>query len=335
MDLQGKKLDEWFLELEALSDFSKFPHGENYPNKYKTISEQLYKWVHPEVGVGSAIADASMLTNHGNDHIKTLINRASQFLDKNEFCILSPFEVYILLMAIHVHDVGNILGRKGHEINAKAIIDKLKPFGLVGQDDWIWEYIYDIAKAHKGNQIQMLAYSDHLHEVEFRPQFLAAIVKFADELAENFARSSKINLDLENVPEENLLFHHYASCINSIIPDPNTREIKMIFNLKEDLLCRKFQKEGEEIYLIDEIYLRTLKTYSEKAYCMKFMRPLINFDTIRVTLNIKKNNGDKIQNGYELAENGFDNINMDEVFKLCPELKQHTGELIHKQLTGK
>ena len=73
-------------------------------------------------------------------------------------------------------------------------------------------------------------------------------------------------------------------------------------------------------------------SYSEKAYCMKFMRPLINFDSIKVTLNIKKTNGDKIQNGYELAEKGFDNINMEEVFKICPELKNHTGELIHEKL---
>ena len=114
-----------------------------------------------------------------------------------------------------------------------------------------------------------------------------------------------------------------------------TREIKMIFNLKEEVLCRKFKKDDEEIYLIDEIYLRTLKTYSEKAYCMKFMRPLINFDSIKVTLNIKKTNGDKFQNGYELAEKGFENINMEDIFKLCPELKERTGELIHQKLTTK
>lgn len=328
MNLGGKKLDDWFLSAQETKDFSKFPHGEDHPTKYKTISDQLYKWVHPEVGVGSVISDNSLLTNHGSDHIKTLIGRATQFVENNPFCTLSPFEVYLLLMAIHVHDVGNILGRQGHDFNAQVITEKLKVAGIVGQDDLTWDYIYRIAVTHKGYRIDLLPDKDYLYEIPFRPRLLAGMLKFADELAENFSRASKINVDLGNVPKENLLYHVFACAINSIVPDPDSKEITMIFNVDEEQLSTQYQKDKQRTFLIDEIYLRTLKTYSEKVYCLKFLRPYVNFETIKVTININRKDGTNDQIGYELTESPIKDICPEEIFRICPELKSLTGALL-------
>ena len=334
MELNGKKLDEWFLDLKETEDQVTFPHNNyDYITKYKEISNQFLKWIHSEVGIGNKENDSAFLTNHGKDHIETLIHRTTQLVGNSPNCSLTPFEVFILLMAIHVHDVGNILGREDHEINARYIIERLDQ-GVVGQDTWIWDYIYQIAKAHKGKQIETLTEKDYLHDVAFRPQFLAAIIKFADELSENFARASSINLELDNIPEESKIYHIYAQAINSIIPQPQSREIKMIYNIKEEYLSEEYLKEGENTFLIDEIYLRTLKTYSERVYCMKFMRPLINIDSIKVTLNIKLQNGKRIQEGYELRERGIENICMDQLFRICPKLKGKTGCKFYEKINS-
>ena len=324
MDLKGLRLDKWFLELEGTHSLSLFPHGENYFNKYKNYSEQLFKWVHPEVAAGSGNADKSLLTNHGNDHIYTVITRATQLVSDNDYCELSPFEVYVLLMVIHVHDVGNIKGRDNHEFNNQEIIDYLGS-GVVNQETWVWDYIFEIAKAHKGYQIETLANEDYLHEIPIRPQFLAALLKFADELAENFSRASNILIKLDEVPDENKLFHVFASTINSILPRPQTREILMLFNIREDQLIEEYLSDGEKVFLVDEIYSRTLKTHSERVYCMKFLRPQVNFDSIKVTLNIKLTSGVKVQFGYELAEQVVTNVTLEEVLKLCPNLKDKCG----------
>ncbi len=340
MNLKGKRLDEWFLSLEGSQSLICFPHSENYFTKYKGISEQLYQWVHPEVGVGSTASNPSdgpimVLTNHGNDHIHTLIVRVTQFLEDNDYCELSPFEIYVLLLSIHIHDVGNILGRKDHEKNSQKIIERIGT-GVVGQDNLVWDYIFEIAKAHKDFQIDYLAEKDYLHEKLIRPQLLAAILKFADELAENFSRASNINMKLDNVPKESLLFHTIASTINSIIPLPKSREIKMIFNINEDDLKKIFLKKGIEIYLIEEIYLRTLKAHSERVYCMKFMRPYINFENIKVTLNIKLNDGQRVQRWYILEERIVEDIeNIEEVYKVCPKLIGQSGKEIHNLIINK
>jgi hypothetical protein len=337
MDFKGKRIDEWFLIQEESGDLNTlFPHRENYFTRYKEISNQLIRWVHPEVATGAAMLNKadSGLTNHGVDHIYTLLGRVTQLLDKNPHCSLSLFEIYLLLMSVHVHDVGNIMGRKGHEFNSRVIITQLGA-GVANQDQWIWDYIYDIAKAHKDLQIETLAQQDYLHDFEFRPQLLAAVLKLADELAENFSRASNINLVLNNVPEENQLYHAFASAVNSIIPNAATREIVMIFNLSEDVLSRTFKKDNEDIYLIDEIYLRTLRTYSERVYCMQFMRPLINFDIVRVKIWLKMKSGQKYENGYQLTEMGITNFHMDELIRMCPALKNMSGKEIHQKIVDK
>jgi hypothetical protein len=337
MDFKSKRIDEWFLMQEVEAHLpSLFPHRENYFTRYKDISSQLIRWVHPEVTTGAAMLNQadSGLTNHGVDHVYTLLGRVTQLLDKNPHCSLSLFEIYLLLMSVHVHDVGNIMGRKNHEFNSRVIITHLGA-GVANQDQWIWDYIYDIAKAHKDLQIHTLAQQDFLHDFEFRPQLLAAVLKLADELAENFSRASNINLVLNNVPVGNQLYHAFASAVNSIIPNAISREIVMSFNLTEEILSRTFQKGNEEIYLIDEIYLRTLRTYSERVYCMQFMRPLINFDTVTVKISLKMKTGQKYENGYKLTEMGITNFHMDEVIRMCPALKGMSGKEIHQKIKDK
>lgn len=335
MDLAGKNIEQYFIDLEEKGDFSCFPHGENYPAKYKTISNDLYKWVHAEVDAGAMASESKentgiFLTHHGVNHIKTLIAKASNLI-QGQYIELDSYELYLLLMSLHFHDVANILGRKGHAFNSIIFIQKMGD-GIVGQDRLTWEYVYEIANAHKGFVLEELPTEEHCHDIRFRPQLLASILKFADELSENFSRSSKINLDLGIVHEESILHHKFSSVVNSIFVKHETREVLMTFNLLEEDLKLKFKKGDQEVFLIDEIYLRTLKTYSEKVYCGRYMRPLINIDFIRVTIKIKLEDGSKPVIGYELKET-FVEETLEGLIKMTPDLKENSGQKWYDKLT--
>lgn len=331
MKLNGKSLDKWFIE--EIHDLARFPFEHDYKKDYSYIASQLNDWVHSNVNTGAMIKDGGYLTDHGPGHIKTVIKRVSQMLDNNDNCILNPFEVYVLLVAIHLHDVGNIIGREGHHINAQMIIDKLGN-GVASQDKIIWENIYEIAKAHKGNIIQKLNELDYIHEIEIRPQLIAALLKFGDELAENSSRADRINTVIDNLPEESKLYHEYALALHSVVPDPVTHQVSMLFQIDENKLKVEFLKKikkkkrlvSQKIFLIDEIYERTLKTHHERLYCMRFMRRYnISFDVIKVAITITLNNSKKINQNYILIEGGIGEVNMDEIFRMCPELKERTG----------
>lgn len=329
----------------SITDFRVFPNSQNLIEVYQGYKSELTKWVHNSVNEGAAMNDGSFLTNHGNSHIATLIERASKLLnvekglelDRNDSEFgLSPFELFLLLLSMHIHDAGNISGREKHEEKVKEIIDRLGA-GVANQHELTWVYIFDIAKAHKGEIIDELPAEDYLHERKIRPQLLAAILKFSDELAENCFRADKLNLELNNIPEENLLFHIYADSLNSVVPESKLRTIHMRYFIKEKYLKEEYfidKGKNKRIYLLDYVYKRTIKTNAERIYCMKFLRPLINIDVIKVTINIMLANGQKRQKGFEFYERIPRVHSTEEFVSMFPELLDWTGIKIKDKINS-
>lgn len=338
MDLSTKYLDEWF---KAFSNFRELPDEYNYPGYYGSVSDELNKWIHPYVNSGAMLNDNGYLTDHGPKHVKMVIKRASEFLNNGpDINLLTPFEVLILLLSIQIHDVGNIFGRNNHELNSEIIIRQIGE-GVSRQHKVIWDYVYAIAKAHKGNEIQKLNIEEYYLGQVIRPQFIAAILKFADELAEDRTRADRYNLISGNISKnrpEAELFHQYALALHSLSPDTESRSIKFFFNIEGQLAKRTFfkkLKDGsiKECYLLDEIYLRTLKAHYERLYCMRFMRPEINFDLITVTIRIKLDNRKSIDKTYELIEMGLEQPKSNDFYSLCPKLTNFTGKIVSDKLT--
>ena len=87
MNLKGKMLDEWL----ATCTKEKFPGGgsSNYCRRYEQIKEYLDRDVHPHVNALAMRRDGGYLTDHGPEHIKTVIQRASR-LAESPGCCLTP-----------------------------------------------------------------------------------------------------------------------------------------------------------------------------------------------------------------------------------------------------
>src|ERR1051326_2686382 len=127
-DLKGKTLDEW-LKKRRTGDFGDLKT--NYVARYGALEDFLKKDVHPLVSLGAAVKDGIFLNDHGPAHVATVIKRASELI-ATDTCILTAYEVYILLAAIQLHDIGNILGRSGHESRPQELEGQLE--GLLGDD---------------------------------------------------------------------------------------------------------------------------------------------------------------------------------------------------------
>jgi hypothetical protein len=342
MNLGNQFLDEWFINYKNdFNDSRDFPYGYDYPGKYRELANKLNTWVHPWVNQGAMLSDGGFLTDHGPAHIATVIKRAGQLVTQMPLeNRLLPYEVFMLLMAIHVHDVGNIRGRNGHETNSIDVINQLRDT-LTNYDRIEWAGIYDIAQAHGGEEkdkISKLQKIDPISGFEIRFQLLAAILKLADELAEDSSRAARYIHFAGELPEYSVLFHEYALALHTVTVKAKDREISMYFNIEEDKLHKKYKKKQKdkttgkiveiEQYLMDEIYLRTLKTHYERLYCMRFLRPHnIHVDRVRVSIDVSlKNNNTKFpRQGYDLIETGITDIHMDQIFEMCPELRDRTG----------
>jgi len=324
MDLNNSTLVEWLRGVPS----SEYPQGKKVDHHvdYDKLAKFLNEKVHKEVTIGANLKDPELLLNdHGPDHINTVISRASYLVDGLNFK-LSPYEVYILLCCIQLHDVGNIFGRYQHEINAENIMKEAE--GICGTDTVEAIMIKKIASAHGGrnfngdkDKISELPIIDDTLHGELRSRLIAGILRFADELADDKTRANATLLKQESIPKASEVYHAYAMCLDSVKVKHEDNAVYLNFKVPKSFLLKKFGKMKSEIYLLDEIYNRVLKMHYERIYCMRFCRNFIELNSLFVNIEFYDNDLSEVfpKISFEIRENGYPKSEGN-IFDMCKEL---------------
>lgn len=325
MNLENKNLADWLHDAPA--ELYPQQKKEDFYTHYNKLKLYLNENVHKEVVAGANLKDPNILLNdHGIEHIETVISRASYLVSDCE-CKLDPYEVYILLCCIQLHDVGNIFGRYDHEKNATQIMNDAR--GICGKDTIEAMMIKQIAESHGGrldngdkDKISILEEETHTLYGKVRPRFLASILRFADELADDRTRANSTLLVKGKLPKQSEVFHAYAMCLESVKIDHKESTIHLRYNIPDNFISRKFGKLEEDVYLIDEIYDRLTKMHLERTYCMRFSKRNIDINSIRV--NITFYNSEKMSDVhpkmiFDIKENGYPS-NASDIYEMCPDL---------------
>jgi hypothetical protein len=283
-----------------------FPSGViEYDKSFDEIEKFLNENVHREVNLGAALNSNELLTDHGPEHVATVIKRAGMILEGKEQ-ELTGFELYLLLLSIHFHDIGNIYGRDEHEKSITRVMERLKEKLPIDYASQI--YIADIAMTHGGkingskNTIGILIPDDHLMGQPIRPQLIAAVLRFADEIAEDNTRALRFFRDGE-LPHPNEVFHVFCQCLEQ--PAISGSDLIIKFNIKHDQVVRQLGKEKGEVYLYDEILSRLKKMYCELSYCKRFAPSFIRISRIKVTIKVFKEWRKEWEEGFILQEQGY------------------------------
>ena len=291
--------------------------------QYATLRDHIDQ-VHRDVTTGASAADRGFLTDHGVQHIETVIARASALSRANR-CELTEYEVFLLLAAIQLHDVGNIHGRKAHQITAQNVANWLG--ASLSRDAIVQRTVLQIASAHTAGDsaekdtIGRLQPKRHILNKPVRLRLLASILRLADELADERRRASRYLLESGKLPTAAEVHHAFSHALHSVIVNHSTREIELHFDLQGEDAVRKFGKNDSEVYLLDEILTRSLKLHLERIYAMSFLRDWIPLDAVRVFVEVYNGGLDPIEKvGYRLAEGGYPDEPNEGVYSLVPEL---------------
>lgn len=348
MIIVDKCLEKTLVSLaETFPEQFPFDHKKHcYGLRYSEMSGILNRDYHPNVEAGSSASDGGLLTDHGPDHIKTVINRAAALLNtpKNTNA-LSGYEIYLLLCAIHFHDLGNIFGRLKHE---KRIEEMMVHVNSHMGDNVERRYIRQIAEAHGGkvsdekDTIRHLEANAVCNGIDIRPQLLAAILRFADELADDRYRAKNVLLKLDVIPNSSLIYHKYAFCLHSVMVRPASKTVEMHFSVAIEDLVEPFPKYNyktekfDKQFILDEIFERCLKTYLERAYCNRFTTPSVEIRSIVVTICCTKKRekiGDQLPEvNFRLEERGYPDGPVGGIHELDSDLNDWNGS--GKKLTG-
>jgi hypothetical protein len=353
-----KNLEVWLSKMQT-SHANWFPYAAgNYASRYTDLADYLNKHVHTEVERGALLADLSKklkdgsisyenaiyLNNHGPGHVSSVIERASDLL-RDLGITLSPYEGYLLLAAIHFHDVGNILGREEHEKKCLVIMNSKDVSGKLG-DDTEKRVIARIASAHGGitdvgskDTISPLLQEEDRYGQEIRPRFLAAILRFADELADDRSRASRFSLQAGTIPAEGEIYHAYSFSLQSVLV--KKAEVRLSYEINPTEAVRKYKKpDGKpDVYLLDEIYSRIEKMHQERMYCMRFWPPTVQpiarvrvkIEAFRIPVDISSSPTDTHYTMMEdktitfsMEEEGYPGNNREGACILCLGMKQES-----------
>jgi hypothetical protein len=343
-------LESQLLNNTNATDFPNIPkdmldNTKLYPDKYDTLKTKLGS-KHDLVGIMSILCSLEqeiknntisdelydkiiLLNKHGKAHVESVISRASDLAkcidEKNK---LSPFEIFILLCAIQIHDIGNIYGRDEHATSFKNDFERYAKESFINASVLI-ECIFNIAKVHGGKindnndtiEAARLHYKTTVLQMDIRQRLLAAVLRFADELADDNTRS--LDIDISEVPEYSKIYHAYSSSLHTVkiekIDKENAYFIKLCYFMSiQQALCnyKKLKKENDGSFvsislpLIREIIERTKKMERERRYCSHHFIPYIILKHIKVVIEIGSLDGENMIE-YTLEESGYPNENIE------------------------
>jgi len=342
-----------FLPLEkaffrAAAETSKFPRiVSNYADLYKGLLNHLRANIYKDIDAGLASNSdiPGFYTAHNSEHFDEVVRYAGDLLGvetwKDDNIPLHPYELYILLVAIRIHDAGNAHGRKDHE---KKCFDVLRSCGAAsGIDVTEKKLIAMIAQAHGGETARRD--KDTIGDLEteipssnfsIRAQLIASIVRFADEICENRGRAANYLLEHGEIPKHSELFHKYAAAIsaNVIVRKDKRLTLKYTVNIKDAARpwgCAVTGEEKEK-YLIDYILERLEKMDRERKYCNRFSREIYTVDSIRAKIEIIDDNHDELEviAVPELYDFGYPDKNQG---SLKERLKEYCGPAFQNRLS--
>lgn len=330
------------LDLVAVlrnADPASFPNRSGYYKRYEYLEDYMNEKVHKEVVLGAIVKDGGLLNDHGPDHIRTVIARAGNMLSGSRAQPgFTPYETYLLLCAVHFHDVGNIFGREGHEKRHAEIMKEVRP--ILGDDSTEISCISKIAYAHGGHidgnkdKISLLE-NDPVNGQDVRVRSLAAVLRFADELADDKHRANRFLLEHDLLPKEAEVFHKYAASLDSVMVRPDDGCVNLHFRLSTNDATRLWGKKVgkdkvDDVYLIDEIYARTMKMHLERNYCSRFMRSFVELNHINVNIDVFDDIASfwppRRKIGYRLEECGYPGAPNGGIYSMCDNLQ--SGELL-------
>lgn len=212
------------------------------------------------------------LTDHSERHIRNVQDNAARLIGeegKNKF---SGVELYFLALAILFHDAGNINGRKDHNKKVTEIYNKIRNNESLFNPER--RLILKAVAAHCGESskgdkdtINELEEKSDLYGHALRLRELAAVLRFADELAEGPQRTSDYMIENKKFSEESLIYHEYAQITTPFIDRGGSRIV-----VSYDIDCNQC-KDLKKLLVFT--YKRVLKLDLERRYC-KYYAPILD-----------------------------------------------------------
>lgn len=253
------------------------------------------------------------LSDHSQRHIENVLDNIYKLIcediadsqDPNKYLtgtpLLTGLDLYFLCQVALFHDVGNFYGRNKHNQKITDIIKKAFEDLFSGEHRRERKLIAEAGRVHTGKGMDgsddslsdLRSKSEHIQGDHIHYCSIAAIIRFADELAEGPQRTSAFMQEEGKILEENLIYHKYASCTHIKIDAPNHRvSISYEINIDTESDKTSDQIEAELRELLEFIYGRIIKLDQERKYFNYYNEVTTQIKEVQVIFNFQKDDYD-------------------------------------------
>jgi hypothetical protein len=232
------------------------------------------------------------LSDHGPDHIANVFEYVLSLISPDQTTHrLSAIDLYILAMVILFHDTGNLHGREDHELNIDKIFDWAR--GTAADTRREKTLVLTAVRAHTGkaaagsrNTIGDVAFDDHINGRQVQLRSIAALLRFADELAEGPQRTSDFFRTHIGFDEKSEIYHRYASCTN-VSADRGSERIRLTYEIQIEEFSS--DKAGVQLTSMTQfltfVFQRIAKLDEERRYARFYCPALAAFKQTDVAIN--------------------------------------------------
>lgn len=279
---------EKITKNKLMAELQKGP-GEEWYGLYITTRKCLVEEVLPEIK--SVLPE---LTDHGPSHVENVLDNAGKLLG-GDIKKLGALDLYCLILSILFHDVGNVFARKEHQHNVSKVYNYVRGGKENRREHFI---VLRASSAHCGDAND--GSKDTLKALDEKISFvgeavllrdIAAILRFADELAEGPQRTSRFMQVHHRYPPDSDLHHKYAN-ITTVEIDRLGKRIALTYDISfktngDNKLVEKEQNELLE--LLKFTHKRIVKLNQERQYAKHYSTFLSPFTKTTVVFNFWAN----------------------------------------------
>lgn len=288
------------LRTQVLKDFGD-EEGRELVGRYQETQRKLERQVYPNIP-----AAEPGLTDHGIRHIRNVQVNVTRLLSRDgSVTNLSGIEMYCLGMFILFHDAANVLERKDHHRRISTIYDQIHPEKAYRHEKSL---VVRAAGAHTGkatdgssDALKGVDEIDHLSGETVRLRQLAAVLRFADELAEGPQRTSEFMQTMGLISADSAIFHDYASRTHIFI-DRGVGRVVVTYEVDVPDVYDQTVRFEELSDFLKFAYRRVLKLDQERRYARHYADLLAPFKATEVTFNFHC--------GSDLVETGLEPLKL-------------------------
>lgn len=237
-------------------------------HRYSVLKDRLLNVEYEQVAAGFPEGN-----NHGKGHIIRVLEKFDQLVGEDPVSkgILNTQELFLALVTIVYHDIGLLRGRTEHaEKSGQMVSNEKNPYVINEHEKEIVEAGVTCHSSSKDIDVVCRHLPEEVivgHE-PIRPRTIAALVRLADELDEDFRRADDILAKRIALPPTSEFYWRFCQRISGIQPRLQDHEIH--FSVR-------FEKEDVNNILV--------VGKQERAFIAGFVQKLQKINSERVIVN--------------------------------------------------